>query len=242
MYSKQSRGFTLIELLVVIAIIAILASILLPVFLSVKASARKVICASNLVNLGKAMRMYADDNNGYLPARASGYEGVPSGSFDNWCGATNTGSSCVCLPQRGTLYPYVKNVKIFLCRNDEGKPAPNISPSQRYTFPLSYAMNFKFAYRNLDTMRRRGMSQSDYPYSPGVGANKQMARIMMLIQEDRRYIDDGDFNLYNAWDTIDNSHNKGTNVLYCDLHVRWDKYEELNRARWDGEWDPDRYF
>ena len=44
-YAANRRGFTLIELLVVIAIIAILAAILLPVFMMVKRSAKKASSA-----------------------------------------------------------------------------------------------------------------------------------------------------------------------------------------------------
>ena len=57
-------GFTLIELLVVIAIIAILASILFPVFASAKQNAQQTRCISNLKQITTAWLTYADDNNG----------------------------------------------------------------------------------------------------------------------------------------------------------------------------------
>lgn len=62
------NGFTLIELLVVIAVIAILASILFPVFAQARESAMRSSCASNLRQWGTAAQMYADDWRDALPA------------------------------------------------------------------------------------------------------------------------------------------------------------------------------
>lgn len=64
----RSRGFTLIELLVVIAIIAILASILFPVFAKAREKARQATCLSQLRQLGTAVQMYAQDNSGRMPS------------------------------------------------------------------------------------------------------------------------------------------------------------------------------
>jgi prepilin-type N-terminal cleavage/methylation domain-containing protein len=68
------KGFTLIELLVVIAIIAILASILFPVFATAKKTAQASSCLSNGRQLAGALRLYTDDNNSTLPTFK-----VPSG-------------------------------------------------------------------------------------------------------------------------------------------------------------------
>ena len=65
---RYRMGFTLVELLVVISIIALLVSILLPALGKAKSETYKVICSSNLHQMGISLVTYASDNSGKYPA------------------------------------------------------------------------------------------------------------------------------------------------------------------------------
>jgi len=109
------RGFTLIELLVVIAIIAILASILFPVFAQARAKARQASCMSNLKQLGIALEMYAQDADGVYPPWGTDGADPDAGPPDVYTWDT-------------VLLPYMKNKQILVC------------PSNTHRGARSYAM------------------------------------------------------------------------------------------------------
>lgn len=83
-----NSGFTLIELLVVIAIIAILASILFPVFAQAREKARGVSCLSNQKQIALALVQYVQDYDETFPMNqyyilAQGNRWVPIGEVLN---------------------------------------------------------------------------------------------------------------------------------------------------------------
>lgn len=98
-FKRECQAFTLVELLVVIAIIAILIGLLLPVVQRVRAAASRAQCLSQQKQLGLAILMYTDDNDGRLPMNTHDVAPEESWVF--------------------LLLPYIENVSsVRVCPND----------------------------------------------------------------------------------------------------------------------------
>ncbi len=91
-------GFTLVELLVVIAIVGVLVALLIPAVQSVRESARRMKCNSNLHQLGIGIQQYAQASGGHFP----------------WTYHAATTNSWIV-----TVAPFLENVdEIRLCPDD----------------------------------------------------------------------------------------------------------------------------
>ncbi len=109
MSRAKSRAFTLIELLVVIAIIAILASILFPVFSRAREKARQTSCLSNMKQLALAMIMYTDDYDECFPQATT-----------NWTPAPEDIAPAGGLTWDYVVLPYIRNEQILTCPSHRG--------------------------------------------------------------------------------------------------------------------------
>jgi prepilin-type N-terminal cleavage/methylation domain-containing protein/prepilin-type processing-associated H-X9-DG protein len=123
--ASKSSGFTLIELLVVIAITAILAAMLLPALSRAKVKAQATGCLSNSKQLQMCWQLYATDNNDLIVPNTQDLVPNPQEPVSSWVdlqlhfnalpGATN-----VNLVTRGSLFPYNRSPKIYICPGQHG--------------------------------------------------------------------------------------------------------------------------
>ena len=137
MNTAQRKGFTLIELLIVIAIIAILASILFPVFARARENARRTSCLSNMKQIGLAVMQYTQDyDERFVPQNIHTIAGTfstspPYSRPRGWADA---------------LYPYTKSIQIFQCPSERQGPSEDPMDSVADAGSFSdYAINERIA-------------------------------------------------------------------------------------------------
>lgn len=139
----SKRGFTLIELLVVIAIIAVLAAILFPVFTRAKQAAKKTQCLSNFKQVGFAMLMYVDDNNGRYPAHNQ--DTLPPGlSAEDFSPAQYSRMGHTATGVIWTIRQYIKSQNFWKCplgaRWDPKTPGVYVIPKGLSINALNWGM------------------------------------------------------------------------------------------------------
>lgn len=175
----KRKGFTLIELLVVIAIIAILASILFPVFARARENARRASCLSNLQQIGLASMQYAQDYDGHLMSYLMTNSddipefvypsGVPS-KFGYWYLA---------------LDPYVKSWEIYNCpsapdsiKYNSKRGRGNVAGAATFAYSYNYA-----GVKGISVSSSSCGSGKTYDCGVALGTNGQAGALLSSVED-----------------------------------------------------------
>ncbi|HEX8834561.1 MAG TPA: DUF1559 domain-containing protein [Abditibacteriaceae bacterium] len=190
--ARRNRAFTLIELLVVIAIIAILASILFPVFARARENARRSSCQSNLKQMGLVFMQYAQDYDERMISAAMG-------------GTTVASMGGGTLPWQELAQPYVKNFQIYACPSNPNSKMDGVNFYGSFNLRVGYHVN-----------RDRDAEQSGTPsrwmYSP-VGQVNQVGPAMADMEDSSQAItafDSSSANPIHALTSIEGDNNAET--------------------------------
>lgn len=201
-FRTPRSAFTLIELLTVIAIISILASMLLPSLSRAREMARRTSCASNLRQLGLAVQQYTQDYDERLPPAAVGPSGANKTGGWVFYSQFGTGSTPAKFdPAKGSIYPYLKSVQVFVCPDDtQGQNNGN-----------SYAINSCALTSTTD-----GMSGAKT-----LAAFDEVSKWMLFSEEDtfQNTTDDG-YQLI-VTNRFSDRHTDGSIINFVDGHTKW---------------------
>jgi prepilin-type N-terminal cleavage/methylation domain-containing protein/prepilin-type processing-associated H-X9-DG protein len=214
---KRSLGFTLIELLVVIAIIAVLASILFPVFARARDNARRASCSSNLKQIGLGIMQYTQDYDEKYP--------ILSGSGVKNYSANGVGPNWIAQVQ-----PYVKSWQLFVCPSarpathpgDTGDPAlvPTGNSNTNY-FSNGVLIGPSYGIRSLASVDNAAevVMVSEGPVAYALA----FSRPILQNAGPNEYI-------YWNYGTELTVHFDGANLVFADGHVKWKRQDAICSA------------
>jgi prepilin-type N-terminal cleavage/methylation domain-containing protein/prepilin-type processing-associated H-X9-DG protein len=214
---RRRTGFTLIELLVVIAIIAILAAILFPVFAQAREKARATTCLSNLKQVGLGLTLYTQDYDDTLPIHTDSQNFMRPTAPPNYA---------------RLIQPYVKTTALYECPSTAPRPGQEAFKARGEEM-ISYMGNGV-------VLRPMGLSLAVIP-AP--------ADTIFLLENGKSFVTcwarplrvNAARNQYQYWHHLDcsqkppgphcetyaNVHFLGSNVIFCDGHVVFRRYELL---------------
>lgn len=221
-------GFTLIELLVVIAIISLLVAVLMPALSAARETAKRTVCGNNLRQFGTAFLQYANDFNGWLPAKPQ--FNAPSASIQQlatvqdraspeW-GPNLAGMIRDIVERRhtregGPSPTYLPQPKIMLCPSDTQNNRPKNNTEIWETQRIEH---FSDLPKSIIEEATLGKSFISYFY---VAMWRNDDRGDFIVMADQSNKDDTTLHAFTGLTPLDNHAVRGMNILLLDTHVEW---------------------
>ena len=230
---RTCAGFTLIELLVVIAIVAILASILLPVFFQAREKARQAACVSNLRQLSTAALLYAQDYDETMVAAEQGED--ENGGY-RWLWGD-------------LVMPYLRNTKVLECPS-ASVPLRFGAPVAGFPQGISDPWSYNYALNNIEDSNEVfiGAGSSplcalDHPATTVLLTDGWPLPLDQFAEEDPHEIAwqlglrDSSANF---WEDGNPRHASGFSIAFADGHIGWRKRDRrgdsFSGGTRDAEW------
>src|ERR1039457_5018027 len=141
--NRQTSAFTLVEMLVVISIIGILAALLLPALTGSQMRAKRIVCESQLRQMGIAFQSFAHDHNGKFPMQVSTND---SGSLKfAQSGYLTNGTFYFGFRHFQPLAGILETPSILVCPADTRLPAANFAMLQNSNISYFVGVNADYS-------------------------------------------------------------------------------------------------
>ena len=217
---RPPRGFSLVELLVVIGIVAILIAFLFPALQNAWAAARMVNCASNMRQLGQALVMYANENNGWL---------IPMHADENAPGGVRGFGSMWPLDERWPARVFkIKGPNPPTNNVEDYTPKVLICPAD-----LDAASAHTYALNNPPAEHGCKLGSSDFN---GLKPSEVVLAAEKKTFKNDYYIEPRNMDYAEALEVYRHGLKRGSNYLYFDGHVARGMPEDVKRAM--NPWKP----
>ena len=197
-------------------IIAILASILFPVFARAREKARQSSCLSNMKQIGLAVMSYAQDYDECLPM--------------SWVDvdASTDGTNGVDYTWRSAVLPYAKNAQIWQC------------PSKKMTGVFDGGMDLgeAAAYGINEVHWLNTVAAAEPPAGKGLGDIQYPSQCILLGEttSSQSFSNTDGLDTHGYVFNGATRHNDGANFAYCDGHCKWQKPNGIKCAVGNCEW------
>ena len=200
---NASRGFSLLELLVVIGAIATLTGVLLPSLGRAKELTRRVVCATNLRQLGTALKMYGHENEGWYPV-------------EELCGNPQPTLTAGLFPRyvsdRGLFYcPSADQIESYAHSEEYGGPGGDSIINTDDNWARSYITYKYFSITRRDTRMPLPLYHSEYPH---LLRNDSPSQRWLMSDWVRK-----DVPVFPHWES--GGWGGGRNVLFADTSVQF---------------------